>query len=255
MQFETVKAAFARLRGVPVLRHLIQSIVARWYRFTGRRFTVSRVHGLLLLLDIDAVVDKRLAIWGEYEEPQFAFLSTLIAERRIERFFDIGSYGALYALRIHRAFPDIDIDAFEPQPQNRDQLRANLFLNGSPPSIRVHACALSDRNGTGHIRYATPRNKGGSRLVEAPADDTLPVETRRFDDLFDDSGRRAALKIDVEGHELRVIAGMHRYLAENDCVLQIESFPVNKDALISDLGAIGYRHVKTIFNDHYFERR
>ena len=66
-------------------------------------------------------------------------------------------------------------------------------------------------------------------------------------------GKRIAIKIDVEGHEVNVINGALKLLSENDCVLQVECFTAVPE-LEGILRAIGYKRKNSISGDHYFAR-
>ena len=46
------------------------------------------------------------------------------------------------------------------------------------------------------------------------------VNVVRLDDMLKFSGRRLAIKIDVEYYECKVLAGMKRVLRQNKCIVQ-----------------------------------
>jgi FkbM family methyltransferase len=249
--FWITKKVMAPFESSPVLRRWLRSVFRRYHRVTGRRYHVSHLCDLNLLIDLSNLIDENLAIWGRYEEKQIRYFLNLSAGQPITEFYDIGSFAALYSLRFLQAFPDIEIHAFEPHPHNRNQLHANLFLNGSPQQITVHQFALSDREMTVRIWTENDRNRGKSVISnsEGPS-----VESKVFDQMFSSVGRSAALKIDVEGHELEVITGMKTFLENNVCILQIESFDDNARLLCRLMDKLGYTQINQIDNDHYFTR-
>ena len=138
--------------------------------------------------------------------------------RENDVFWDVGASFGLYtviaAAKLHRRGAVV---AFEPEPRMRALLERNLRLNGIG-SVTVRATALGDRDGrTGLFSAASP-NAGTSSL--APRRDYrlrkrgIPVEVRKGDTLSGLEGipPPTCLKIDVEGSEGRVLAGMKNLL-------------------------------------------
>jgi len=140
--------------------------------------------------------------------------------------------------------------AIEPDRRNLAQLGANLLLNGLLDRVEIVANAASDRNGTRPFIPAAPTTTGQSRLGDAPG--AVQVETIRLDDLVAGTGRTVFVKIDVEGHEREIIAGMATLLAGNRVFLQIESFAPNAETLTQDLTTRGFARLGRIDDDHYF---
>ncbi|HQF30120.1 MAG TPA: FkbM family methyltransferase, partial [Hyphomicrobiales bacterium] len=73
-----------------------------------------------------------------------------------------------------------------------------------------------------------------------------------LDDLFDWSGRRAFVKIDVEGAESMVLTGMEKFLQNNVVDMQIEVFPQNRDHVYALMERFGYGKTGQVADDHYF---
>ena len=112
--------------------------------------------------------------------------------------------------------------AFEPNPAVRERLAQNVQRNGFDDRVEIDACALSDRNEErvplfvpacdGLATLFPDRTHEASALAGAPS---IDVTTRTFDDWLAASSIRTVtlMKIDVEGAEMGVLAGMHAALA------------------------------------------
>ena len=78
------------------------------------------------------------------------------------------------------------------------------------------------------------------------------VESWVFDETFSFSGIRALIKMDVEGAELMVLAGMRRFLSNNAVVLQVETTPQTLDQVDAFMGEAGYRPLGRLGADAYY---
>ena len=252
LQYQTTKKILSKFRNIPVFKRFLPSLFRRWYLFTKRRHHVSHVHGLEWLLDFQTLGDRRLAVWGQLENRQIEFMTQLIKDNHIKKFFDIGGFAGYYSIILKHRFPELDINAFEPHPHNRNQFHANLFLNKMSGDITLHPIALSKDDGQTTIGYHSERNRGNSRME---AENGFAVEKRRFDSLFDDKGETVLMKMDVEGFEKDVVEGMQEYLKNNHCILQIEAWESNADSLIEKMQGLGYEKFHSFHWDFYFRKK
>ena len=124
---------------------------------------------------------------------------------------------------------------------------ANLWLNGLIDKVTVHALAASDRAGRAALSAPDAGNPGHKAIADGQG-----VVTERLDALFAFTEQTLAIKIDVEGHELAVLNGAEALLSGNRCVIQIEAVGANAEAVLKRLAALGYRHLNSISNDHFF---
>jgi FkbM family methyltransferase len=130
--------------------------------------------------------------------------------------FDIGvGYGTF---PLYRAFPDAFYHLVDPAHESLAYMRRlSRRLR-----CQIHAVALADRNGEAalevraDIQESTLLEELGPRRVRRV--DRVPL--RRFDALFSEPIARPALcKIDVQGAELMVLAGMTGRLADIDALV------------------------------------
>jgi FkbM family methyltransferase len=137
--------------------------------------------------------------------------------------------------------------AFEPEPLLFRALSENCRRNGIR-NIELFNSALSDRRGRATL-HVSAVHSGDNRFDVAPGPGTaIEVDTLPLDDVL--NGRRVDLvKIDVQGHEPKVFAGMDRTLRQNPApVLVFEFWPdglrqagYDPNELLTSLGAIGYK--------------
>ncbi len=175
------------------------------------RPVVSFPGGLRLRLDLRESLQRDF-LFGLYDRHELELMRERL--RGGGDMVDVGAHIGMYAVAAARALGSRGrVLAFEPNPQARAQLEENLRLNGVEVIVRTQAVAEERGETLLHVP-ATPdpsfSSLEGGRFVEGEA---VPVETTTVDDEVDALGLRPAfVKIDVEGGELRVLAGMRRTL-------------------------------------------
>ena len=129
--------------------------------------------------------------------------------------FDIGvGYGTF---PLYRAFPDAFYHLVDPAHESL----AYMHKLARRLRCEVHSVALGDRDGEAalevraDIQESTLLEEVGERQVRRI--DRVPI--RRFDTLFGRIARPAFCKIDVQGAELMVLAGMTGRLGEIDALV------------------------------------
>ena len=162
--------------------------------------------------------------------------------------FDIGSHGGLYSLAAASIRPELQIQAFEPNPYAFARLRLHKAINGCW-NIVENRMALSDANGIGRLswvkRSGLPISAGGSLIARKDNGryETATTEVCRLDSLETSAkiGKRGLIKIDVEGAEAAAFSGMPSVLAMRPDII-IETFNQARCEQINvQLLALGYR--------------
>ena len=115
----------------------------------------------------------------------------------------------------------------EPQPLAAQALRTSF------PGVQVFELALADFEGESTFQYVvTNPGYSGLRLRDYPRPDetieTLRVRVDRLDRLIPDEQRIDFIKIDVEGYELEVLAG----LATPVRALSFEYLPATREVAL-----------------------
>jgi FkbM family methyltransferase len=185
-----------------------------------RRRVVCTRDGVNILVDGTSQAGRILLCTGEYESPTARVIQTLL--RPGDAFVDVGAHIGFFTLL---AAPVVGASgrvlAFEPLPGTRALLFENVRRNQFH-HVTIHAEALTDS--TGMASMSAPPNDSGLATLRANSDSTLrvPVQTARFDDLVTPDFRVAGVKMDVEGAEQRVLAGMEGTLRRHRPWLVIE---------------------------------
>lgn len=156
--------------------------------------------------------------------------------------FDIGvAYGTF---PLYRAFPNAFYHLVDPARESY------AYMQRLAKQLRceLHAVALGDRDGDaalevrGDIQESTLLEEVGPRRVRRI--DRVPL--RRFDSLFGPIDGPALCKIDVQGAELMVLAGMTGRLAEIDALV------IETSTIATVKGGAEVRDVVSFLGDHGF---
>jgi FkbM family methyltransferase len=156
-------------------------------------------------------------------------LSALVsAIRPGEIAVDAGAQKGGFLPSLARAARPARVVAFEPQPFLADYLR-RACRAARLDNVVVEAAGLSDTVGTRtlHVPAKGESNPGGSfeeaiRTISVCRDVDVPVVT--LDAYFrDEPARVAAVKVDVEGHEISVFRGAEEILRRHGPLLVCES--------------------------------
>jgi FkbM family methyltransferase len=223
------EAAFVHLSrrwwNVPAVGRFIRSVA---YRLAERLFNSGRgirevvLGGFPLHLDVgEWTTSGHYFANVTYEPATVRYLQTHLAEGDV--FVDVGAnsgYFTLIAAGLVGARGRVV--AFEPNPAVGERLELNVARNVFQDRVDIEACALSDRTADG-VPLFVPEHDGFATLVPAqtPAAGYLStagaisIQTRTFDDWLAATGveKVALMKIDVEGAEAQVVAGMRASLA------------------------------------------
>lgn len=140
---------------------------------------------------------------------------------------DVGANCGYYSiLMADLVGPEGRVVAVEPHPDAVNLLRRSTILNGFADRIRISEAAAGDGDGRATL-YAQTASAGGSSLVArfgelGPDCARIEVAKVRFDTLLADEDRVDFIKIDAEGSEDRIVAGMEAVLARHRPALALE---------------------------------
>jgi FkbM family methyltransferase len=230
--------------------------ILRWLAKTSRKVTIAQCDiGFPLLLDRCNYIDSRILQYGGFESALIHGFLDRLNQVGASVFVDIGANIGLYSLAASRLAGIEQIVAFEPEPRNFAQFSGNLFLSELVERVDLRREALSDRAGRASF-YVDREHSGVSGFTpNAKASRPITVETARLDDMFDWNGLVIGMKIDVEGAEAQVLAGMDRILRSNKVLLQIEIFPDNFSRVDAILMGLGFSPGQQISQDHDYTYR
>ena len=188
----------------------------RFRRADVWRDTFRTPDGLVLDLDLGTYPDCCMA-FGLYELDTARLMRRLL--RPGDHFVDGGANIGYFTLLAGQwVGPTGRVDAFEPEPRNHLRLVAHLKRNRPAAAVHVHCVALSKEAGEGVIHFYddASHNHGCASLFAEPgvASQDSVVQTARMDEVLAGTAPRL-IKLDVEGAEPLVVAGMSRLL-QND---------------------------------------
>ena len=232
-----------------------RKLVHNTLRRLGVRSYVVNAQGARFRIDTEDYVDRAVVMFGMWDETQLERLATLATAQRFDALLDIGANTGFYSVMFAVKNLCPRIIAFEPDPGNYARLMANLRLNDLTERIKVVPLALGDRAGEAKLYEGGSHNRGESTIAvpeQTPQDKSHQVRVARLDDLYAFSGQRLMLKIDVEGYEFEVLAGMAGTLRDNACYVQIEHYGSRHDDLKAVFAGLGYRYLDTYDIDLYF---
>ena len=163
-------------------------------------------------------------------------------------FYDVGANVGVFALlAAHRTGPGGRVVAFEPHAATTATLLDNVLLNGLGERIDVLSCAL--HRTSGHVPFVYRSLVAGSGLStvgesdHSGARELKPASTA--DDLIAAGTIAPAdlIKIDVDGTEADVLAGMRGLLAgpRRPRSVQVEVTPSADTAVPDLMSELGYR--------------
>lgn len=204
------------------------------------------IFGNIYLLDLRNCIDRLLYVFGYFEKENLLNMIEHAKRLKPDVFIDIGANIGIYTLSISRETDIPELHAFEPDADNNLKLRINIYLNGFASRVCVHNEALSDEDGVADLLMARSSdylNMGKSSLTpQAGVEyDKTSIAVARLDTIANFSGKTLLIKMDIEGHEARALAGMEQTLRNNSVLLQVEIFKENYERISKMLGGFGYR--------------
>lgn len=207
----------------------------------GKSFVVE-IEKLRWKLQTTCAIQRKLFYHGFIDRVECRTLAARLGPGAV--FFDIGSYFGWYSLWLAKQ-SGASAFAFEPVPVNYELLAENVRLN-SAENVRTFPVALSDQPGEVCFQIPLADNRGTGRIV-AEGGQRVPAIT--LDAFVAEQGisRIDAMKIDVEGAEVRVLAGGRETLEKFRPAILIELNPkrlellaASEAALLAALRDLGY---------------
>jgi FkbM family methyltransferase len=161
---------------------------------------------------------RSLFLTGTFEPNELVWVSQVLEKGMT--FIDVGANMGVYAMFASRLVGDSGtVVALEPSTRDFQRLAFHVGLNNLE-RVRCFHVAASDDNGQASLKVATNQHSGHNTFgtfawpnIELAAEEI--VQTRRLDALVSEQRleRVDLIKIDVEGHELRVLNGAVETLA------------------------------------------
>ncbi|HWZ58343.1 MAG TPA: FkbM family methyltransferase [Gemmatimonadaceae bacterium] len=177
-------------------------------------------HRIVLELDLSIVgcVEVLARTPGRSNErPSLELFRALV--RDAATVFDIGANVGLFTYAAACYAPDAVVRAYEPTPALASLIRRNLALNGWAGRANVRGEGVSAVSGAlpFYVHAIDVESSFESRRAPATgAAGAITVPVVALDDVFESEDidpARTVCKIDVEGHEMKVLDGLERTLS------------------------------------------
>jgi FkbM family methyltransferase len=235
--------ALERLRRRNRLVRVLAGPLRWWYRRGSLRVSGGIGEGLRLSaahLPISHA-HANLLVTGRLETPVQEAMRRLLAQGDV--FYDIGANVGFFALAGARLVGSGGaVVAFEPVPENVAAIRESLDLNGL---ANVHVVERAAGRAAGGARLLLVEDLSWSHLESQGwhprTTDTLEIEVVAIDDLVAEGRLRPPqlVKIDVEGAEMDVLAGM-RQTIENHRPAIVCELHDTAEAFVAAMDELGY---------------
>ncbi len=194
-------------------------IIFRFFLYIIKKLTNKNKYNFAIYSN--DYIGKNLIFKNYYEEEYlFLFKKFLdINKIRVNTFIDIGANIGNHSV----FFSDIckNIHSFEPSSKAFELLRINTRFK----NIKIHKLGLSDVNGRALLRESM-FNLGGSNIIKSTKKKnffTENIKINRLDNLrFLKLEKIDLIKIDTEGHELKVLKGSIKIIKKNLPIILLE---------------------------------
>jgi FkbM family methyltransferase len=238
-----------KLIKLPILKRLIPSISLRLLRILKKNRGYFKINDFKMFLDFLDPIDREIILNQEFEKQEIDFLVNQIRTNNINYFLDVGANCGFYSLKISKEISNIKILSFEPNLEAYSKfsktLKKNLNLS---KKIKLENFGLSDKSAKlkmqSMLKFGYAQT-GGSSVVDKNLNNKNFLFFADFkigDDYLKLTNEKISIKIDVEGHELRVLKGIKNIIKQNQCVLQIEIFSKNYENVNNFLLSFGYKN-------------
>lgn len=134
-----------------------------------------------------------------------------------DMFIDVGANVGYYTMLAAKS--GVRTLAFEPNPELAKMLTWTSRLNRVNDKVVVYQEALSDKPGEAVLWV--PENHSGGGSIETNGEG-FPVRVDTIDNIFKGSGGNFLFKIDAEGSEPKIWAGMQNTFAVSNCTVLLE---------------------------------
>lgn len=169
-----------------------------------------------------------------FEYRSLKFLDIFINEK--SNILDIGANIGNHSLYWGKVRNVNSIHCFEPIKSTFDILKKNIEINNLSDKVTLHNVAVGDNTTKGSISWYKAHNIGATGIKESKDGefDIIRIDDIKFKNKID------FIKIDVEGFELKALAGMKELIKRDKPVMIVESYGEAIPKVIKFLENLGY---------------
>jgi FkbM family methyltransferase len=207
-----------------VLREELRNSAGKLLLQTFRPERAVTGNGKPMLIDLrDTAIANSIFTTGAFEQHVTGLIHSMNLSGAVA--LDIGANIGVHTLHMSESVgPDGAVFAFEPEPRVLRLLHRNLSRNAAS-NVTVIAKAAGAGRGIGAVQQNPNGNLGDNRVRTGADADGARIEIVPVDEVLRDvsPGRIRFVKIDVQGFEMNVLAGMSETIERNpDMVMLIE---------------------------------
>jgi FkbM family methyltransferase len=209
--------------GLPGVHGLVNRLAPR---HQTTRWFETEFFGLDYRGDLLEFIDRSIFYFGAYAPGELEFLQhcakQLSSVYQGIGFFDLGANVGQHSIFMSRLVSHVH--GFEPSARVADQFAFNVSSNNLR-NVHIHRVALGDEDGEADLGSGFPGNTGSRSLNwSLPGKATERVSVRDAGLFLKDKNlpRMHILKIDVEGHEKKVLKSLSARLKSDRPVIMIE---------------------------------
>lgn len=226
--YKRIRKLAKKINNIKIISSLLKTI-DKWFRTKFSKEFVE-INGHRIYLDKDDSL--RLSFIKEYEPYERRLVQAYIKPGNIA--MDIGAHIGYFTLLMARAVgPRGRVYAFEPHPENFRILKKNIEYNGYKNVILINK-AVSDKKAKEKLYLAKYSNSSHGFYNLDNTKKFIEVETTRLDDY---ESKVDFIKIDAEGNEIKILAGMKKIIENSpDLEMIVEYLPelINKSGLSTE---------------------
>ena len=246
---------------IPILKRLIPSLTIRILKLFKKNRGYFKIKNSKMFLDFLDPIDRRIILFQEYDKSEFDYLTKQINSFKPNYFLDVGANCGYYSIKIANEYPDIKIFAFEPNQEAYFKFSNTLKIDHQLANkITLYNFGLSNLDTKLKIKSLIKHGyaqTGGSSIDRLYTKGTYQEKIENFkiaDKLLNINNSKIIIKIDVEGHEFKVLEGLKKIIRNNKCIIQIEIYKKNYLKVNNFLILNGYKLINLInerFNYFY----
>ncbi len=164
--------------------------------------SAKTMHGFAMEVLAEDLIGRHIILSGRFDFSPIKILRKFSQD--YDSILDVGANIGYVSCFLLQNLPNSVLQSVEPQPELFEILQRNLSQFDFSRS-KSHNIALSDKTGSAHFNVSR-RNLGGGKLVEAASVNSFSVTVRSTSEFLAGFSKLDILKIDVEGHELSILA-------------------------------------------------
>lgn len=221
---------------VPEVRGLsrMAAFVHKFAGVGGEPLVIAQMRrGHRMRLDLRSHTEYLSYYTGAYDTAEIQSVSRLLRYRKGWTVLDVGANVGFWTIAIAaiQGNSECRLHAFEPVESNYKRLLENIHINGLQGVVCGHNFGLSDSETTAEIAlredFETGSQTGNASIVIDDSDRKFPrvaVPLRTLDGIRKNLGidRLDFIKLDIEGHEDKFLAGAAATIAKFRPVMLVE---------------------------------